>query len=85
MASLIGRACAAYRLLTTQELDLSSSRSETPRYLKLRLAFQHSSALSFRNLHTATNRAHGQLSKLWLPATGPLATPAKRQGKQPTW
>ena len=88
MASLIGRVCAAYRLQIAQELGMSHSGLKTPRYLKITAAFSSfcsSSAMSYRNLHTATNRAHGQLSKLWLLATEPLATPAKRQGKQLTW
>ena len=40
MALLTGRICAAYRLLTAQEVGLSSSRLETPVYLKLKLANQ---------------------------------------------
>ena len=40
MATLIGRICAAYRLLTAQELGLSRSGLKTPRYLKITAAFQ---------------------------------------------
>ena len=40
MPSLIGRVYAAYRLKTSQELDLGSSELKTPRYLKLRRDFQ---------------------------------------------
>ena len=40
MATLIGRVCAAYRLLIAQELGLSRSGLKTPRYLKITAAFQ---------------------------------------------
>ena len=40
MASLTEQVGAAYRMHRSQELDLSSSRSETPRYLKITAAFQ---------------------------------------------
>ena len=43
MASLIGRVCAVYRLQIAQELGLGSSGFKTPRYLRIRAAFQQPS------------------------------------------
>ena len=40
MSSLIGQVCAAYCLQIAHEVGLGNSRHETPRYLKIRAAFQ---------------------------------------------
>ena len=73
MTSIIGRVCAAYRLLTARALDPVSCGTETPGFLKLRLAFRgfgstsidlgrqpaHSSHSVSRSVERAVGASHG--------------------------
>ena len=43
------------------------------------------SLTSFRNLHTAANWSHRELSEVWARATVPLVGAAKRQTMRLTW
>ena len=86
------RICATHRLPTAWERDLASSDHEAPEQLKPRLVLEQLSwkieqlsSTSFRNLHTAINRARRQSSDLWVRAMVPLVGRAKGQVMALTW